>query len=87
MQGVSLNYPLCRDLPVRRAIGEGRQSTHGADPEACYETADMVKGFGCRPVVTYPRALGRRPKAPQEGTGVAAWADVVYGDFTGQRFG
>src|SRR5438477_8232073 len=30
--------------------------------------AEKVKGFGCRPVVTYPRTEGRRPKAPQEGT-------------------
>src|SRR5271167_517971 len=32
-------------------------------------TAAVVKGFGCRPVVTIrARSEGRRPKAPQEGT-------------------
>jgi hypothetical protein len=38
-------------------------------------------------VVTYPRALGRRPKAPQEGTRGGRMGGCCYGDFTGQRFG
>ena len=34
------------------------------------QTAGVVKGFGCRPVVTIRvRSEGRRPKASQEGTG------------------
>jgi hypothetical protein len=48
----------------------------------------MVKGFGCRPVVTYPRALGpafRKP--PRKELAGAAWAIVAYGDLTGQQFG
>jgi hypothetical protein len=51
-------------------------------------TAAWVKGFGCRPVVTYRRALraGVR-KPPRKEPGGAAWAVVVYGDSTGRRFG
>jgi hypothetical protein len=51
-------------------------------------TAAQVKGFGCRPVVTYPRALraGVR-KPPRKEPAGAAWAVVVYGDFTGSGLG
>jgi hypothetical protein len=41
----------------------------GTSIYTAFRMSGMVKGFGCRPMVTYPRAEGRRPKAPQEGTG------------------
>jgi hypothetical protein len=49
-------------------------------------TPIMVKGFGCRPVVAYLRALtaGVR-KPPQEGTRRAGRRLAVYGDRTMRR--
>jgi hypothetical protein len=48
----------------------------------------MVKGFGCRPVVTYPRALraGVR-KPPRKEPGGIVSAVGVYGDLSGRRLG
>jgi hypothetical protein len=48
----------------------------------------MVKGFGCRPVVTYPRALRagvRKPPRKEPAGGRVAVA--VYGDLKGRRLG
>jgi hypothetical protein len=43
-----------------------------------------AKGFGCRPVVTYPRRLraGVRKPAKEEPAG-GVWAVAVYGDLMG----
>jgi hypothetical protein len=48
--------------------------------------ADKVKGLGCRPVVTYLRALrvGVR-KPPRKGPAGAGRQLAVYGDLTMQR--
>jgi len=50
--------------------------------------SDMVKGIGCRPAVTYPRALraGVRKPPGKEPAG-AVWTVAVYGDLTGRRLG
>jgi hypothetical protein len=46
----------------------------------------MVKGFGCRPVVTCPRVLragvGKPPRKEPAGAGRRF---AVYGDLTGRR--
>src|ERR1700720_4517544 len=48
--------------------------------------SEMVKGFGCRPVVTYPRALraGVRKPPRKEPAGVGRQL-AVYGDLTMRR--
>jgi hypothetical protein len=47
-----------------------------------------VKGFGCRPVVTYPAVLGAGVRKPPgrnpRGAGVRS---AVYGDLTGRLVG
>jgi hypothetical protein len=45
----------------------------------------LVKGFGCRPVVTCRRAEGRRPKAPRKEPAGLVGRLPVYGDLTGRR--
>jgi hypothetical protein len=39
----------------------------------------LVKGFGCRPVVTCRRAEGRRPKAPRKEPGAGRAASSLWG--------
>ena len=48
----------------------------------------QVKGFGCRPVVTYPRVLraGVRKPPRKEPAGLGGQLPV-YGDLTGRRLG
>jgi hypothetical protein len=51
-------------------------------------TALPVKGFGCRPVVTYPRVLGPASESLQgRNPRWAARAVAVYGDLTAGRRG